>query len=261
MSDMRNGMNDQRARRDICVDAYRILDSCKDKDCFEDTRLMLTDFGQEILERSGSVRVTNTSVVWTDITVDPLKFNRGFYQISIRFFTKVTLEACVGLGKAQEIEGIAVNEKKVVLFGGEGNVNIFRSGDMPDEFCSYGMGNETFIKSKPTAVVEVIDPVALSVKICAEQKKMCVCIPEEVPSCVTNFLNGTLTSCRHEREIAVTLGFFSVIRLERPYQFVVNALEYTVPEKVCRPVEESDPCAVFSRMNFPVGEFVGGYCE
>ena len=165
MSDMRNGMNDQRARRDICVDAYRILDSCKDKDCFEDTRLMLTDFGQEILERSGSVRVTNTSVVWTDITVDPLKFNRGFYQISIRFFTKVTLEACVGLGKAQEIEGIAVNEKKVVLFGGEGNVNIFRSGDMPDEFCSYGMGNETFIKSKPTAVVEVIDPVALSVKI------------------------------------------------------------------------------------------------
>lgn len=158
MPEMRNCSSEAKTRRDICVDAFRILDSCKDKDCFEDTRLLLTDFGQEILERSGSVRVTNTNVIWTDISVDPVKFSRGCYQISIRFFTKVTLEACVGLGKAQEIEGIAVNEKKVVLFGGDGCVNIFRSGEAEDDFCSFGRGSESYLTSRPVAVVEAAVP-------------------------------------------------------------------------------------------------------
>ena len=129
----REGMSPR--RENICIDSYRILDSCKDKDCFEDTRVLLTDYGQEVLEKSGSVRVTGTRVIWTDIVVDPVKFNRGFYQISIRFFTKITCEACVGLGKSQEIEGIAVNEKKVVLYGGEGNseARSFRVNFAPTE--------------------------------------------------------------------------------------------------------------------------------
>ena len=93
MPDMKNCVSEHKIKKDICIDAFRIMDSCKDKDCFEETPLLLTDFGQEILERSGSVRVINTSVVWTDIKIDPVKFNRGFYQISVRYFTKVTLEA------------------------------------------------------------------------------------------------------------------------------------------------------------------------
>ena len=110
----REGANFPR-RESVIIDTNRVLDCCKDKDCFEDTRVMLTDYGQEILEKSGSIRVLSTKVVWTDIVVDPVKFNRGFYQVTIRFFTKITLEACVCVGKSQELEGIAVTEKKVVL--------------------------------------------------------------------------------------------------------------------------------------------------
>lgn len=52
-------------RRDtVCIDSMRILDSCRDKDCFEDVRVYLTDFGQEVIEKSGSVRVKSTEVVW-----------------------------------------------------------------------------------------------------------------------------------------------------------------------------------------------------
>ena len=43
----------------ICIDTMRILDSCRDKDCYEDVRCYLTDFGQEIIEKSGNIRVKN----------------------------------------------------------------------------------------------------------------------------------------------------------------------------------------------------------
>ncbi|MBQ8287876.1 MAG: hypothetical protein IJX76_03795 [Clostridia bacterium] len=256
----REGMSPR--RENICIDSYRILDSCKDKDCFEDTRVLLTDYGQEILEKSGSVRVTGTHVIWTDIVVDPVKFNRGFYQISIRYFTKITCEACVGLGKSQEIEGIAVNEKKVVLYGGEGNVNIFRSSELPGEFCTWGGGGETVSSSKPSVVVEVVDPIALSVKVKEKGSApalCCCCCAEEMPSCVVHSMNGNLCDpAGATRNLYVTLGFFSVIRLERPAQFLVSATEYAVPDKVCCKAEEEDPCAIFAKMSFPVNEFFSG---
>ena len=260
MPDMRNCMSEPKCKKDICIDALRILDSCKDKDCFEDTPVLLTDFGQEILERSGSVRVTDTKVVFTDIVIDPVKFSRGFYQVSFRFYTKVTIEACVGLGKTQEIEGIAVNEKKVVLFGGEGNVSVFRSTGAEDDFCPAPYGSEPFSTTKPLGVVEVVDPVALAVKIKDCERRGFTCLPEEVPGCVTGCLNGTLACGCHVRGLYVTLGFFSIIRLERPAQFIVNAADYSVPDKVCRPVQEEDPCEMFSRMAFPVNEFSQPSC-
>ncbi len=250
-------------RRDtICVDSYRILDSCKDKDCFEDTRVLLTDYGQEVLEKSGSVRVTGTHVLWTDIIVDPVKFNRGFYQISIRYFTKITCEACIGLGKSQEIEGIAVNEKKVVLYGGEGNVNIFRSAEFPGEYCAFGGGMETASTNRPSVVVEVVDPIALAVKVKEKGSApgLCsCCCAEEMPSCVVNCMNGKICDpVGASRNLYVTLGFFSVIRVERPAQFTVSATEFAVPEKICQNMEEEDPCAVFAKMSFPVNEFFSG---
>ena len=109
MPDIRGTSHDCQPRREtVSIDAYRILDSCKDKDCFEDTKLILTDYGQELIEKSSSVRVVSTELVWTDITVSPVKFNKGFYQVGIRYYTKIILEACLCMGKVQEIEAIAV---------------------------------------------------------------------------------------------------------------------------------------------------------
>lgn len=243
----------------VIIDSNRILDSCKDKDCYEDTRVILTDYGQEVLEKCGSIRVVSTKVVWSDIVTDPVKFNKGFYQVSIRFFTKITLEACVAPGKSQEIDGIAVTEKKVVLYGGEGNVNIFRSAQSQSDFCTWGSGAETVSTNKPTVIVEVVDPIALSVKViekgCAPCKCACCCI-DEIPASVLHCINGSL--CDNPgitRGLYVSLGFFSVIRIERPAQLIVSATEYSVPDKVCPQAEEDDPCKLFAKMSFPVNEF------
>lgn len=255
----REGANFPR-RESVIIDTNRVLDCCKDKDCFEDTRVMLTDYGQEILEKSGSIRVLSTKVVWTDIVVDPVKFNRGFYQVSIRFFTKITFEACVCVGKSQELEGIAVTEKKVVLYGSEGNVNIFRSSQQPGEFCTWGNGGETVSTNKPSVVVEVVDPIALSVKVlekgCQQNCACACCGVDEVPVQVLNCLNGTLGDpSQGSRGLYVSLGFFSVVRIERPTQLIVAATEYAVPDKVCTKAEEDDPCTLFAKMSFPVNEF------
>ena len=36
----------------IAIETNRILDSCRDRDCFEDVKVILTDFGNEIIERT-----------------------------------------------------------------------------------------------------------------------------------------------------------------------------------------------------------------
>lgn len=262
MPDIRGITHDGGRRENVCIDSYRILDSCKDKDCFEDTKLLLSDYGQEIIDKSGSVRVIGTEILWTDIAVTPVRFNRGFYQINIRFYTKVLLEACVSSGKPQEVEGLAVNDKTVVLFGGEGHVNIFRSGDGPSDFCMR-KNDETKTSNRPTAVVEVVDPIALSAKLGDHGRSSCCtccCSAEDLPGPVLSRMNCSMMGGHGDRCVYVTLGYFSIIRMERPTQLVVTATEYAVPDKVCPKNTEEDPCAVFSRMNFPVGEFSTSTC-
>ena len=69
-------------------------------------------------------------------------------------------------------------------------------------------------------------------------------------------VDGMLTDGRDGcKRLFVTLGFFSVIRIERPGQYLINATEYSVPEKECVSGDEEDPCAVFEKMAFPVNEF------
>jgi len=262
MPDIRGTSHDCQPRREtVSIDAYRILDSCKDKDCFEDTKLILTDYGQELIEKSSSVRVVSTELVWTDITVSPVKFNKGFYQVGIRYYTKIILEACLCMGKVQEIEAIAVNDKSVVLYGGCGSVSTFRKTGSMDDFCMK-YHDEIKTSSEPTVVVEAVDPIALSVKVAEELPKcICLCCCDDLPSRVINCLNGNLCRTDGMKHVYVSLGFFSVIRMERPAQLMIQAAEYAVPDKVCKNKGEEDPCEVFAKMAFPTAEFTSGCCH
>lgn len=138
----------------VCIETNRILDSCRDRDCFEDVKVILTDFGNDIIEHTTNVRAKNACITWTYIGIDPVKFNRGFYAVTIKFYIKLTFEACLCGGRSQEFEGVAVLEKKVILYGSESNVSVFKSSaaddycSMPEPCCS--------MKNVPTAIVEVM---------------------------------------------------------------------------------------------------------
>ena len=54
----------------------------------------------------------------------------------------------------------------------------------------------------------------------------------------------------------MTIGQFSIIRLERDTQLLIPAYDYCMPDKECPGVaSDEDPCMLFSRIRFPVEEF------
>ncbi len=260
------------SRETVCISTMRVLDSCRDRDCFEDSRVYLTPFGQEIIDRTATVRTVDAKIVATSISVDEVPFNCGFYQITARFYIRLKFEACMAPARPQEFCGLAILEKNVVLYGGEGSVHIFRS-DAGHGFCSAPVCADG-CNSLPTAVIETVDPIVLSTRIvadCGAQSASCGCgcgaeaygcgcacscgCDAAMPLEVTGMFPEGFSDGGCNR-IQVSIGMFSVIRLERPAQYLVSASEYSVPDKECSPAtNEDDPCGLFRAMAFPVNEF------
>ena len=240
----------------ICIDTYRVLDSCRDRDCYEDVRVYLTPIGQEIIENTCNVRVKNARIMHSYVAVDPVHFNQGFYQVTVRTYIRLTLEACVCMGRAQEFEGLAVVEKKVVLYGSEGNVRIFRSNPC-DDFCRVANGGE-YETNAPTAVVEIAAPVVLGARVvepCCASACYCCCSCESVPEGVSACFAGGLVDGEGANRLYASIGIFSVVRIERPAQYLITAGDYSVPDKECTVAEDDDACALFRSMAVPVREF------
>ena len=60
--------------------------------------------------------------------------------------------------------------------------------------------------------------------------------------------------------IALVIGMFSVIRLERPAQYLISGTEYAVPDKECRSADNDDaPCCLFRSMAFPTDAYGTGH--
>lgn len=246
-------------RETVCIDTYRVLDSSRDRDCYEDVRVYLTPFGQEIINGTCNVRVRGCEVAWCNVAVDPIQFNCGFYQLTVRYYILLTLESCMGQGRAQEFNGLAVLEKRSVLYGGEGDVKVYSSGDSSSA-CNFDPRDAGNIS--PVGVVETVDPIALSVKVCDRNalNGCCFCTCDQIPRELAANAIGDLVDPEDGNRLFVSLGIFSVLRLQRPAQLLVNASDYSVPDKESVPVEESDPCKLFRSMAFPSGEFSGTNC-
>lgn len=238
----------------VCMETNRILDSCRDRDCFEDVKVLLTDFGNDILEHTTNIRAKNACISWTYIGIDPVRFNRGFYSVTIKFYIKIGFEACLCGGRSQEFEGVAVLEKKVILYGSESNVSVFKSNPDAMDYCAVP---EPCCAGKnlPVAIVEVVDPIILNSRVHEpEECSCCCCCCNDIPQGVSAQINGSLSDS-NGRYLTVSMGIFSVVRLVRPGQYLISATEYCVPDKECITGEEDNPCALFRSMAFPTAEF------
>ena len=242
------------SREAIGVETGRILDACRDRDCFEDVRVYLSAFGEDLIARTGNVRVKSARICGANIVTEPVQFNSGFYAVDVRFYIGVSFEVCVPIGNAQEFDGVAVVEKRVVLYGGESNVNVFRSAEggsyctIPEFVCC--------AKKHPEAVVEVLDPVVLGAHIVDSADEChCCCCCCDIPEQITGRLGCALVDGDTGRYLAVSLGLFSVIRLVRDGQFLIQASEYCLPDKECISQSENDPCSTFRQLPFPAAEF------
>lgn len=244
-----------------CVTVNKIFDSAKDKDCLEDLRVYLCDRAQEVVDHATAVRCTDVDVIATNISLDTVPFNRGFYQVTIRYFFCVKLECCICGGRSQIVKGLCAFDKKIVLYGSEKNVSVFQSDPDSNGFCTDPCKlkcNET--STLPTVTLEVAAPICLDVKV--KEKNCCFghcclsadTIPEHVRGRFQEegeFLEGV-----GSKSVYVSIGLFSVIRMERPVQLIMPAAHFSLPDKDSSPANDSsDPCSVFGKMNFPMGEF------
>ena len=144
----------------------------------------------------------------------------------------------------------------MILFGSEGNVNIFKSDPSSNNFCYLPNFNAEIVRNNlPTAVVEVVDPICLGVKITEKGNSCnCCCSIDSIPEHIHNHVRGQIIE-DGDKDLVVTLGIFAIIRLERPTQIVVPCSDFFIPEKECTPMGENDPCKLFKKMKFPLNEF------
>lgn len=241
----------------VCIDTKRVLDSCRDRDCFENARVYLTAFGEEIVCSATNVRTRSAKIIWAYVGVDAVPFNRGFYQVTVRYYISVEFEACLGIGRSQTFTGITVLEKNVILYGGEGEVTSYTSSP-ENNYCSIDDTN-TVSTNDPIAVVETVEPVVLGTKI-IDCSCGSVCCNEcsEIPSCVCECIDGELVinSAPTTPRLVVSFGIFSVIRIEREAQLLIQATDYSVPDKECTAAtSEDNPCTLFNTMPFPANQF------
>lgn len=246
-------------RGTVCIDTMRVLDCCRDRDCFEDARVYITSAAEEILASATSVRTRQAKLLWAYVGTNEVPFNKGFYQVVVRYYIQIEAEACLGIGNSQVFTGVAALEKDVILYGGDGNTITFTSSP-ENTFCNIGNLDAT-PNSDPIAVVETVEPIVLGTKVsdcdCPCQPGECCELPEKVKCC----LGGEPRILTNGPRLYVSFGVFSVIRLERPSQLLIQGTDYSVPDKECAPCRDNEtPCSLFRTMAFPVAEFRGEGC-
>lgn len=251
----KNSSCDNGFKEAVCIHTDKIYDSCRDKDCLENLRVYLTADGQCIVDRATNVKCTKAEVIWVFSDVDAVPFNRGYYSVDLRYFFKITLAVYTGLGRPIEVEGLATFDKKVILFGSEGNARVFESRCKEDVFdpqmwCKTNM---------PTAVVEVVDPIALNAKVLDVNSEGCECEEPvdvaQIPDSVCRVFGDNLIIGGEQKRVFVSLGIFSIIRLERRVMLLIPAYDFCVPQKECVGATDDSPCDLFEKICFPVDEF------
>lgn len=218
----------------VPVKVNRIFDSCSDRDCLSNVPVIL-DSGELPsnihLVKTKCVRVSDVSM-----RLEPVPFNRGFYNIDLTFTFRVELLGYThGAETPQLLTGTVYASKSCILFGSESNTQTFFSDG--DSIGATDAGCE--VVNLPTANVQIVPPIALETKIGN------VCTPTD--------LVGD-NRCTSVRTVIMTLGLFSVVELTRPVTIMVQTLEYTIPSKECC-LDTESPCAVFDKMRFPTEEF------
>lgn len=234
----------------VCVEAMRVFDSCSSQDCLEDLLVNVDAQTQTLLNAASHVKIPCAEVVDASFTVDAVPFNKGFYSVDITYTFRLEMEitSCDEGVVVTDAVGSARFNKKVILFGSEGNTKSFRS----DENNGPVINGCDCCSTLPIASVSVVDPIVLGTKF--------ICNPcQPVQPCGFDCNDGQ--GCQDDpvfdpsnRQVKVTLGQFSVIKLERPVPVLVPVYDYCIPLKECSSNTDS-PCEVFEKISFPTEEF------
>jgi len=251
--------NPEDLQQAMSIHTRKVTDSCRDKDCIEDLRVYLTTGSQSILDTCSGAKVRCAELLYAGIEVEPVAFDRNHYCIDVTFYYRILADATVGHNRPAALSGLAVFSKRAVLCGEDSRAHIFRS----DTVIGGSDGFTRHYTNRPTAVVEVLDPMVLSSRV----RNTCDCSGScmiQIPAFIREMFDEELVLSGDQRRLFVTLGQFSIVRLERDAQLIVPVLDYSIPTKECCDAPgycAEDPCEVFSRIPFPTAQFAPAGCD
>ena len=130
-----------------------------------------------------------------------------------------------------------------------GNTLVYRSGNMNVTVLDVGQGESVALYSGGQAML-----VDCGSSVEPEQE------PRAIPQKILDAMGEELSLTCCGKKLYVTLGQFSIIRLERDTQLLIPAYDYCMPDKACQGSTEDDPCSMFSRIHFPIDEFFPPDC-
>ncbi len=232
------------ANEAVCIHTHKVYDSCRDKDCIEDLRVYPTISSQTYIDNAFSVRPRCAELMYVDVKVEEICFNRGYYTVDVTYYYKIRGEA---YPSGAEIMGLSVFTKRVILYGSDGDVKVFSS--------AYSAADRQRA-NQPSAVVEAVSPIILAMKLadagCCKDMEI-----RDVPAFIIEQLGEDIVLSLTNRLMLVSLGQFSIIRMERDTQLLVPTYSYCFPDKECMGTtcSDEDPCTLFSKIPFPVDEF------
>lgn len=237
-------------REAVCIHTRKIFDACRSKDCIEDLRVYPTTGSQTYIDSALSVRVKSAELLYADVNVEAITFNNGYYTVDVTYYYRITGETSPG---GNTITGLAIFTKRVMLCGGIGTVKTFSSDPMAIAGEADGM---------PIATVEAVDPIALYLKLV--DTAQCVCpdtAQPDIPAFIQARFGDTIVTGDTAKRLYVTIGQFTIVRLERDTQLLIPAYDYCIPEKDCPGGScQDDPCTIFSQIRFPMEEFFPQDC-
>lgn len=251
-------------REAVCVQAEKVYDHCREKDCIEDAVVDFVDDVQNLIDKAVKVRVKEAEVVKVFTDLDDVPFKRGFFTVNVRYKIKVRVEftyrdqfgnMCVSDTKV----GFVWFSKTVILFGSEGQVKIFSSVDptnyqgQDEDGCNATIQQDNM----PNVKVEVAEPLVLNTQI-----KRVHCSPispygAEYDDDDDRSDDSAVAGRRFfpPRRVVVTIGLFSIIKLTRLVQLLIPAFDFCIPTRECVAATDENPCDLFETIDFPFDQF------
>ena len=242
-------------REAVCVHTDKISDSCLAKDCIEDLQVYLTVSSQQALDCAVSAKARYVELLHVGVHVETVPYSTGYYTVDLTFYYRVIADASAAGGRPTTVTGLAIFSKRLVMFGGETSARSFSSRSGVSCLCKQAIqaGNV------PEAIVEVVDPMILGSRV--QEVCSCNCCPPSppvIPEAILGCFEEQLVLDGESKRLLVTIGQFSIARLERSTQLLIPTFDYCIPSKTCKNVGSSNtesPCEVFGQIEFPMDAF------
>ena len=242
-------------REAVCVHTDKISDSCLAKDCIEDLQVYLTVPSQQALDCAVSAKARYVELLHVGVHVETVPYSTGYYTVDLTFYYRVIADASAAGGRPTTVTGLAIFSKRLVMFGGETSARSFSSRSGVSCLCKQAIqaGNV------PEAIVEVVDPMILGSRV--QEVCNCNCCPPSppvIPEAILGCFEEQLVLDGESKRLLVTIGQFSIARLERSTQLLIPTFDYSIPSKTCKNVSSSNtesPCEVFGQIEFPMDAF------